>query len=134
MTFGGLDWTVRFKAKTIEATLSHTDVCSADSAPDLVCPSKGVIDESPSFAGSFDRIVRWPRKQSISLAHQAISDEADPLLRGPVELAQSRGAGSEPGEWTRSAAGHKCHRVGRHLESGNPKASDRSRHMQGCGD
>ena len=31
----------------------------------------------------------WSRKQSVGLAHQPIGDEAGPLLRGPVELAQS---------------------------------------------
>jgi hypothetical protein len=30
----------------------------------------------------------WSRKHSVGLAHQPIGDEADPLLRGPVELDQ----------------------------------------------
>jgi hypothetical protein len=31
----------------------------------------------------------WSRKQCVGLARQPIGDEADPLLRGPVELDQS---------------------------------------------
>src|SRR5262249_16249839 len=34
----------------------------------------------------------------------------------------------------RSAASHKFYRIGLHLKSGNPKASDRARHMHSCGD
>ena len=30
----------------------------------------------------------WPRKQSVGLTHEPVGDEADPLLRGPVELDQ----------------------------------------------
>jgi len=29
----------------------------------------------------------WSRKQSVGLAHQPIGDEADPLLRGGIEVA-----------------------------------------------
>ena len=36
-----------------------------------------------------------PRKQRVALAHDPIGNEADPLLRGRVELAQGFGAGCE---------------------------------------
>ena len=39
-------------------------------------------------------------KQRVGLAHDPIGNEADPLLRGPVELDQRCGAGSEKGKWT----------------------------------
>jgi hypothetical protein len=68
----------------------------------------------------------WSRKQNVGLAHQPIGHEADPLLCSPIELDQGCGPSGEPGEWARSAAGRKFHRIGLHLKSSNPKAGDRA--------
>jgi hypothetical protein len=42
--------------------------------------------------------MQWRRKQRVSPAHQPVGEEADPLLRGRVELVKGYGASNVPGE------------------------------------
>jgi len=50
--------------------------------------SPGVSRDNATSSG-YGRDDLWSRKQRVGLARQPIGHEADPLLRGPVELDQS---------------------------------------------
>jgi hypothetical protein len=43
-------------------------------------------------------IALWPRKQCVGPAHQPVGDEANPLLRGKVEIVKGHGPSSVRGE------------------------------------
>ena len=47
------------------------------------------MDNETSSGSGREKHDLWSRKQSVGLAGQPIGDEADPFLRGPVELDQS---------------------------------------------
>jgi hypothetical protein len=61
----------------------------------------GTADRSQCTAAEFPLAalrMQWRRKQRVSPAHQPVGDEADPLLRGRVELVKGRGASNVLGE------------------------------------
>src|SRR5262249_40222938 len=96
----------------------------------VLCPFGLKVDQMGSFCCSGCRAARGPGKQCVGLAHEPVGNEADPLLRGRVQLDQGGRARSESGEWIR-LGGCESYRIWLHLKSGNSKASDSPWHMQG---
>jgi hypothetical protein len=60
-----------------------------------ISPLTAVFSQLQTQAAFFGRRKLRPRKQCVGLAHQPVGNEADPLLRGHIEMAQGFGARSE---------------------------------------